>query len=99
MPIQGLAKALTARLGDLEQSGRLKGRESVVTGFTSSREDRGPRFTIDGEGDNLFLRMNSNSYLGMSRQVNGYRARKILCQRVESLFLQADGDCTKVLPV
>ena len=38
MPIQGLAKALTARLEDLEQSGRLKGRESVVTGFTPPRE-------------------------------------------------------------
>jgi RNA-directed DNA polymerase len=39
-----------------------------------------------------------NSYLGMLRQVNGYSARKALCQRVESLFLQADGDCTKVIP-
>jgi RNA-directed DNA polymerase len=37
-----------------------------------------------------------NSYLGMLRQVNGYRARKALCQRVESLFLQADAECTKV---
>lgn len=39
-----------------------------------------------------------NSYLGMLRQVDGYRARKTLCQRVESLFLQADRDCTKVTP-
>ena len=39
-----------------------------------------------------------NSYLGMLRQVNGYKARKSLCQRVESLFLQADGACTKVRP-
>jgi RNA-directed DNA polymerase len=37
-----------------------------------------------------------NSYLGMLRQVNGYRARKALCCRVESLFLQADGECTKI---
>jgi RNA-directed DNA polymerase len=37
-----------------------------------------------------------NSYLGMLRQVNGYKARKALCGRVESLFLQADGECTKV---
>ena len=37
-----------------------------------------------------------NSYLGMLRQVNGYKARKALCCRVESLFLQADGHCTKV---
>jgi RNA-directed DNA polymerase len=37
-----------------------------------------------------------NTYLGMLRQVNGYRARKALCGRVESLFLRADGECTKV---
>ena len=32
-----------------------------------------------------------NSYLGQLRQVNGFKARKSLCQRVESLFLRADG--------
>jgi len=39
-----------------------------------------------------------NSYLGMLRQVNGYNARKSMCRRVESLFLQADGECTKIMP-
>ncbi len=37
-----------------------------------------------------------NSYLGMLRQVNGYKARKALCRRVESLFLRVDAECTKV---
>jgi len=37
-----------------------------------------------------------NSYLGMLRQVNGYNARKSICRRVESLFLQVDGECTKI---
>ncbi len=37
-----------------------------------------------------------NSYLGMLRQVNGYRARAALCRRVESLFLRADAESTKV---
>lgn len=31
-----------------------------------------------------------NSYLGMLRQVDGYRARKALCSRLESLFMKAD---------
>lgn len=39
-----------------------------------------------------------NSYLGMLRQVNGYKARRAICKRVESLFVQADGDCTKIPP-
>jgi len=44
------------------------------------------------------LSQSLNSYLGMLRQVNGYKARKSLCQRVESLFLLADDDCTKTKP-
>jgi hypothetical protein len=42
------------------------------------------------------LSQSLNSYLGMLRQVNGYRARKALCCRVESLFPRADAACTKV---
>lgn len=38
-----------------------------------------------------------NSYLGMLRQVDGYKARKSLCQRIESLFLIANADCTKII--
>ncbi|MFP4465298.1 MAG: reverse transcriptase domain-containing protein [Alphaproteobacteria bacterium] len=37
-----------------------------------------------------------NSYLGMLRQVNGYRVRESLCARIESLFLNADEECTKI---
>ena len=37
-----------------------------------------------------------NSYLCMLRQVNGYNARKSICNRVGSLFLQADDQCTKI---
>ncbi len=40
-----------------------------------------------------------NSYLGMLRQVNGYKTRKALCNRVENLFLNADEECTKIWPV
>lgn len=39
-----------------------------------------------------------NSYLGMLRQVDGYHARKALCRRVESLFIHADAEYTKVTP-
>lgn len=43
------------------------------------------------------LSRSMNSYLGMLRQVNGYNARKSICRRVESLFLAADKDCTKIV--
>ena len=45
------------------------------------------------------LSMTVTSYLAMLRHVNGYKARHSLCRRVENLFLQADEDCTKILPV
>ena len=65
MPIQGLTRALTARLEEMGQSGRLKGRESVIRGVVPAGNGLGPRYLIEGE-DRPFLRMNSNSYLGMA---------------------------------
>ena len=37
------------------------------------------------------------SYLGMLRQVNGFHARRDLCQRVSSLFIYPDKDFTKLI--
>ncbi len=38
-----------------------------------------------------------NSYLGMLRQVNGFRARRALCLRVASLFIYPDPEFTKLV--
>lgn len=37
-----------------------------------------------------------NSYLGMLRQVNGYRARRSICSNVQNLFIHPDAEYTKV---
>src|SRR6185312_7271380 len=66
MPTDGLMRVLAARLDEMAQSGRLKGRESVICGVVPGRDVYGPRYLIEGEGDTPFLRMNSNSYLGMA---------------------------------
>jgi len=66
MPIQGLTRTLAARLDEMAQSGRLKGVESAIRGVIPAHDGRGPRYLIEGEGDTPFLRMNSNSYLGMA---------------------------------
>jgi glycine C-acetyltransferase len=66
MPIHGLTKALSRGLQDMEREDRLKGPENVVAGFVPPKDGRGPRFLIEGEGNRPFLRMNSNSYLGMA---------------------------------
>src|SRR5258708_27328028 len=66
MPIQGSTRGLAARLDDLAQSGRLKGKEAVISSVIAGHDGHGPRYAIEGDGRRPFLRMNSNSYLGMA---------------------------------
>ena len=65
MPIDRLSTVLDDHVAELEKAGTAKGDESVVVGVKPAEGDRGPRFLLEGEGDKEFLRMNSNSYLGM----------------------------------
>lgn len=66
MPLHRLNGILGDHVSDLEEKGTAKGAESVVTKTIPPMGDRGPRFFLEGEGEKEFLRMNSNSYLGMS---------------------------------
>lgn len=66
MPTDRLTPLLQARLEELRTSGRLKGAEAVTVGVLPPADGKGPRFLIDGHGQRPFLRMNSNSYLGLS---------------------------------
>jgi len=65
MPMDRLNTVLDAHLAQLESSGTAKGSEAVVTQVRAAEEGRGPRFRLQGEGDRDFIRMNSNSYLGL----------------------------------
>jgi len=66
MPLNKIERVLSNELGKLEERGSLKGEETVVTGVIEARGNNGPRYLIKGYGDREFLRMNSNSYLGLS---------------------------------
>ena len=66
MPCDRLEKTLSLELGELRDKKTLKGAESVVAGVVPADGERGPRFELVGETDRQFLRMNSNSYLGLS---------------------------------
>ena len=66
MPTDKLTPILHQRLAELADSGRLKGAESVTRAVVPPSGEKGPRFLIEGCGDTQFLRMNSNSYLGLS---------------------------------
>jgi glycine C-acetyltransferase len=66
MPIEGLSRALIGKLDEMGAADRLKGEETVVRGVAPAQAGRSRRYLLDGEGEKRFLRMNSNSYLGMS---------------------------------
>jgi glycine C-acetyltransferase len=66
MSRQSLEKALLSELQRLEAAGTLKGRESVIARVVPAAGTKGPRYLLEGEGEKQFIRMNSNSYLGMS---------------------------------
>jgi len=66
MPTDKLTPILEKKLAELTSSGRLKGDEAVIRAVVPPAGGKGPRFLIEGHGETPFLRMNSNSYLGLS---------------------------------
>src|SRR6056297_3140560 len=66
MSLNKLNQVLTKNVDELEKSGRAKGAEKVITKVVPAREGKGPRYLLEGYGDQEFIRMNSNSYLGLS---------------------------------
>lgn len=61
-----LAAGCRDRLATLGAEGRRKGGELVVAGIKPPRDGYGHRYLLAGQGGREFLRMNSNSYLGLS---------------------------------
>jgi len=66
MSLQKLNDALQLELDGLYKTGSAKGKEMVITGVKPAEGNKGPRYYVEGEGDKEFLKMNANSYLGMS---------------------------------
>lgn len=66
MPLEKVKNTLTGTLEKLSAENRLKGPETVITGVIPPEGGNGTRYRIAGEGGREFLRMNSNSYLGLS---------------------------------
>jgi glycine C-acetyltransferase len=65
MPLNRITDVLRAHVAELEARGTAKGVENVVVKVIPASGERGPRFLLAGEGAREFIRMNSNSYLGM----------------------------------
>ncbi len=66
MGLEKLNRILQAQLKELDHTGTSKRRESVITGIKPAANGFGPRYLLAGQGNKEFLRMNSNSYLGLA---------------------------------
>ena len=66
MSVNNIEKVLSQTLTELENEGRLKGKEYIITKVKKGQGEKGPRYFLKGKGEQEFIRMNSNSYLGMS---------------------------------
>jgi len=66
MSLKKLESLFTGKLTELQQQGISKRCEKVVTGMKAAGDGFGARYFLEGQGDKPFLRMNSNSYLGLA---------------------------------
>ena len=65
MSVPRLTTVLHQELEDLRASGRAKGKELIIESIKRPSGERGPRYMLKGYTQE-FIKMNSNSYLGMS---------------------------------
>ncbi|HEY8470195.1 MAG TPA: hypothetical protein VIL18_11160, partial [Longimicrobiales bacterium] len=81
MPLDRLTGVLDAHVEELKRRGTAKGEEPVIVAVIPPEGGRGPRFLLEGYGDKRFIRMNSNSYLGMSLHPEVIRAQEEAAER------------------
>ena len=66
MPMDRLTGVVNDLVARMEEQGTAKGAEVVVREVIPAADGQGPRFLLEGQGDKRFIRMNANSYLGLS---------------------------------
>jgi glycine C-acetyltransferase len=66
MALDRLKPLLREKLDKIDRTGAQKRGERVITGRQPPRDGFGPRYFLKGYGERAFLRMNANSYLGLS---------------------------------
>ncbi|MEA3447133.1 MAG: aminotransferase class I/II-fold pyridoxal phosphate-dependent enzyme [Bacteroidota bacterium] len=76
MSIDKLNKVLETEVEALEAKGTAKGEEMVIEKVIPAEGENGPRYLIRGFGDKKFIKMNSNSYLGLSMHPDVIKAEE-----------------------
>ncbi len=76
MSLETLADICETGLIQLREKGALKGAEYIICGIKSADGEQGFRYYLKGHGKREFIRMNSNSYLGLSFHPEVLRAEE-----------------------
>jgi len=66
MSLDKLNKVLASEVEALENKGTAKGDEMIIEKIIPAKGENGPRYLVRGFGDKGFIKMNSNTYLGLS---------------------------------
>ncbi|NQT64891.1 MAG: aminotransferase class I/II-fold pyridoxal phosphate-dependent enzyme [FCB group bacterium] len=81
MALERLNAALNKNLEDLRTTGRDKGTELVISEIKEANGKFGPRYILVGYGEQEFIKMNANSYLGMSMNPEVIEAEEAAAQK------------------
>ncbi len=81
MALERLNAALNKNLEDLRTTGRDKGAELVISEIKEAKGEFGPRYNLVGYGEQEFIKMNANSYLGMSMNPEVIEAEEEAAQK------------------
>jgi len=65
MSLSKIETLISGELDGLKASGTFKGNEMVISGVIQAHDNKGPRYLVEGYENQEFIKMNSNSYLGM----------------------------------
>ncbi|HRW21244.1 MAG TPA: aminotransferase class I/II-fold pyridoxal phosphate-dependent enzyme [Bacteroidales bacterium] len=81
MSLNKINLVLDKQVKELEAKGTAKGAEMVIEKVIPAKGEIGPRYIVRGHGDKQFIKMNSNSYLGLSMCKRVIEAEEIAAQK------------------
>ena len=81
MTLSKIEPLFLEKLDQLQQQGIRKGEEKIVIDVIPPSGGLGPRYRLHGYGERAFLRINSNSYLGLARHPTVIAAEMQACEK------------------
>ena len=91
MSLANVEQLFNVKLTTLQEQGIRKGNEKIIVGIKPGVGGFGPCYFLEGYGDRAFLRMNSNSYLGLSLHPQVIKAEAEAVEKFGTRDLEQSG--------